>query len=126
MQAKYNSKVRYLGVWFLSITWKVTRTPEGQQVLTSTVKALECREREWYAIHNEWVFCFATFANSYMYKLIVPEAHFYADMIGASPTVIACKMAKLFKFLYSPTQCGPTIVKGNWKCLGYMYMVGRI
>ena len=36
------------------------------------------------------VFCFATFANSYAYKFIVPEAHFHADMIGASHAVIAC------------------------------------
>ena len=50
------------------------------------------------------VFFFATFANSYAYKFIVPKAHFHADTIGASPAVIACKTAKLFKFLYSPTQ----------------------
>ena len=56
MQAKYNSKVHYSGVWFLSVTWKVTLTPEGQQVLTSAVKALECRERERYAVHNVWGF----------------------------------------------------------------------
>ena len=61
-------------------------------------------------------FCFATFANLYTYKFIVSEAHFYADTIGASPVVIACKVAKLFKFLYSPTQRGPTIgEKGSEK-----------
>ena len=40
------------GCGSFSVTWKVTQTPEGQQVLTSAVKALECREREWYAVHN--------------------------------------------------------------------------
>ena len=85
-------------------------------MLTSIVKALECREREWYAIHKERVFCFAPVTNSYTHKLIVPEAHFHTDTIGASPAVIVRKTVKLFKFLYSPTQRGPTIVKGNWKC----------
>ena len=56
------------------------------------------------------IFCFATFANSYAYKFIVPEAHFHADTIGAGPAVIARKMAKLFKIFNSPTQRGPTIV----------------
>ena len=42
-------------------------------------------------------------------KIIIPEAHFHADMIGASPAVIARKMVKLFKFSYSPTQRGPTV-----------------
>ena len=63
------------------------------------------------------VFCFATFANSYTYKLIVPEAHFHAETIGASPAVIARKTAKLFKLLYSPTQRGPTIVALHWEKL---------
>ena len=45
-----------------------------------------------------------------MYKFIVSEAHFHADTIGASTSVIVRKTAKLFKFLYSPTQRGPTIV----------------
>ena len=84
----------------------------GQQVLTSTAKALECRERE-FTMYG--VFCFATFTNSYAYKFIIPEAHFHADMIGASPAVIARKMVKLFKFLYSPTQRGPTTVKRFWQ-----------
>ena len=44
--------------------------------------------------------CFATFTNSNTYKFIVPEAYFHASTIGANPAVIACKMAKLFKFLY--------------------------
>ena len=38
-------------VYFLS-HGKVTQTPVGQQVLTSTVKVLECIEHEWYAFHN--------------------------------------------------------------------------
>ena len=50
------------------------------------------------------VFCFATFTNSYTYKFRVPEAHFYADTIGASPAVIARKNVNLFKLFYSPTQ----------------------
>ena len=57
------------------------------------------------------VFCFATFTNSYTYKLIVPEAHFHVDTIGASPALIARKTAKLFTFLYSLTQRDPTIVE---------------
>ena len=44
-------------------------------------------------------------------KFIVPEAHFHAKLIDASPAVIACKTAKLFKFLHSPTQCDCTIVR---------------
>ena len=47
------------------------------------------------------VLCFATFANSYAYKLTVPEAHFHADTIDASPAVIALKTAELFKCLYA-------------------------
>ena len=43
-------------------------------------------------------------------KFIVPEAHFHAKSIGASSVVIACKTAKLFKILYSPTQRDRTIV----------------
>ena len=56
------------------------------------------------------VFCFATFVNSYTYKFIVPEVHVHAGMIGASSAVIAPKMVKLFKFLYSPTQRGPSCI----------------
>ena len=52
MTAKFDAQ----GCGFFSITWKVTRTPEGQHVLMSAVKVLECREREWYAIHNVWGF----------------------------------------------------------------------
>ena len=60
MQATlYNySNIRYLEVWFLSITWKVTQTPQGQLVLTSAVKALEGRECKRYAVHNVWGFLF--------------------------------------------------------------------
>ena len=43
-------------------------------------------------------------------KIIVPEAHFRAESIAASPVVIQQKTAKLLKLLYSPTQRGPTIV----------------
>ena len=86
---------------------------EGQPVLTSTVKALECREHKWYAVHNVCGFLLTTFINSYAYKFIVPEEHFHADTIGASPAVTARKTVKLFKFLYSPTQRGPTIVTSD-------------
>ena len=34
--------------------WKVTQTPEGQQVLTRAVKVLECRVRKKYVIHSVW------------------------------------------------------------------------
>ena len=38
------------------VTWKVAQIPGGQQVLTSTVKVIECRERKQYANHNVWGF----------------------------------------------------------------------
>ena len=43
-------------------------------------------------------------------KIIVPEVHFHTESIAASPVVIGQKTAKLFKFLYWPTQRGPTTV----------------
>ena len=49
-------------------------------------------------------------------KFTVPEAHFHAESIGASPVVIACKMAMLFKFLHLQTQCDPTIVLSWVSC----------
>ena len=55
------------------------------------------------------VFCLATFANSHAHKFIVPEAHFDAESVGASPVKIALKTAKLFKFLQVPTQRERTI-----------------
>ena len=45
-----------------------------------------------------------------MHKFTVPEVHFHAQSIGASPVVIACKTAKLFKFLHLQTQRDPTII----------------
>ena len=42
-------------------------------------------------------------------KVIVPEAHFRAELFAASPIVIGRKTAKLFELLYRPTQCGPSI-----------------
>ena len=71
MQAKYDSKVLYQGVWFLFITWKVTHTQQGQQVLTSAAKELEWKEREWYmyAVQNVW-----GFLHSYFCKLICVQA----------------------------------------------------
>ena len=56
------------------------------------------------------VSCFATFTNSYAYKFIVPEGYFYADKIAASPTVIARRRAKLFKFFILANSTWPTIV----------------
>ena len=35
----------------------------------------------------------------YTHKFIAPEARFRAKSIRASPIIIACKTAKLFKFL---------------------------
>ena len=51
-------------------------------------------------------------------KFIVPGLHFHAKSIGASPVVIAhkCKMAKLFKFLYSQTQRDCTTVQPSEQC----------
>ena len=64
------------------------------------------------------VFCFATIANSHTKKMIVPEAHFHAELIGTSPVKIAHKTAKLFKFLQGPTQHERTIVPSQYKiCL---------
>ena len=80
----------------------------------NTVEALECRERERYAVHNIQSFLFCYFCKVIHTKCIVPEVHFHVKLIGASPVVIACKMAKLFKFLHSQTQRDPTIV--TWIC----------
>ena len=55
------------------------------------------------------VFCSAIFANWHTHKFIVPEVHFDAELIGASPVKIALKTAKLFKFLQVPTQRERTI-----------------
>ena len=73
-------------------------------MLTSTVKVLECREHEKYAIDNVWGFRFSYFSNSHMHKIIMPEVHFHAESTGTRPGQMACKMAKLFKFLQGPTQ----------------------
>ena len=87
-----------------------TRTPEGQQVLMSTVKVLECREHEWntYAIHSVEVFLLHYFRDHKCTKFVVTEAHFQTNPIGASSSVIARRTAK-FKFLCAPAQRGPTI-----------------
>ena len=50
----------------------------------------------------------------------VPEVHFHAEAIGASPVVTGRKTAKLSKFLHSQTQRDPTIVAAlvehkSWK-----------
>ena len=75
------------------------------------VKALECREHERYAVHNVWGFLFRYLCKLiHVKKIIVPKVHFHAELIGASPAVIASKMVKLFKFLHSPTQCDHSIV----------------
>ena len=57
------------------------------------------------------------------------RGHFHADTIGASPTVIACRMETLFKFLYLTTQRGPTLEQPRYFTEvtlikpTYMYMV---
>ena len=102
MQATYTSKVCYSGGegGLLSFTWKVTQTPEGLQVLTSAVKALDMGFSASLLLQTQ-----------IRTKFIAPEAHFHANTIAASPTVIACKTMKTFNFLYSSTQHGPTIVQ---------------
>ena len=66
---------------------------------------LECRERERYAIDNVWGFPFSYFRKlAQAQKLIVPEARFHAESIGASPLIIARKTARLFKFLQLHSQ----------------------
>ena len=42
-------------------------------------------------------------------KVIIPEAHFHAESISASPVVIGRKTTKLFELLYWTTQRGPTM-----------------
>ena len=64
------------------------------------------------------VFHVATFTHLYIQKthstssamsIRVPEAHFYVESIDTSPIVIACKVAKLVKFLHPQTQYDRTI-----------------
>ena len=64
-------------------------------------------------IHVYGVFSLATFANSHMHKIILPEAHFHAESIGTSPVKIARKTAKLFKFLQGPTQRKRTVSRNK-------------
>ena len=78
-------------------------------MLMNAVEVPECRECERYAIHNVWGFCFSTLANSSLTKFTVPEAHFHAKSISASPAVIAHKTVKLLKVLHLQTLCDPTI-----------------
>ena len=81
-------------------------------MLTSTVEVLECREHERYAVVNVWgllLNSLATYAKSHTHKFIVAVAHCDAESIGASPVIMACKTAKLFKFLQVPTECERTI-----------------
>ena len=102
--------------------WKVTQIPEGQQVLTSTVKALKCREHERYAVHNVWSFLLRYFHKLIHVQKLYPEAHFPAESIAASPVVIGQKTAKLFRLLYSPTQRGPTIAL-QYLCFSFKILV---
>ena len=60
---------------------------------------LECKNAEQYSIHNTVYMVFfilTVFLNIDHYKFYMYEAHFYADLIGASPVFIACKSGKLF------------------------------
>ena len=50
------------------------------------------------------VFGLATFANSHMHTIIVPEVRFHTESIGTSPVKTTRKTTKLFKFLQGPTQ----------------------
>ena len=66
----------------------------AEQVLTIAVKALECRERERYAVHNVWVFLLHYFRKLVHAQFIAPEAHFHTESIATSPVVIALKTTK--------------------------------
>ena len=113
----YDSGVHYSGVWFLFRHVKVTWTPEEQQVLTSALKTLACRECERYAVHNVRGVLLHYFRKLiYTSKVYSSRGVFHADMIGESSTEIARKTAKLFQLLYLPTQWVPTIV--NWRKFG--------
>ena len=61
-------------------------------------EVLECRERSKICC-SQCMMLFATvFSDFDCYKFAVREAHFWAESIGASPVIIACKLGKLFKF----------------------------
>ena len=80
--------------------WKVTQIPEGQQELTSVVKALECQERNCYAVHNTRGFLLHWFCKTHLRtKFTFPEAYFHADVIVVSFDAIACKTAESFQAL---------------------------
>ena len=50
-------------------------------------------------------------------KFSVPEVHFHAKSIGASPIALACKTEKFFNFLHSQIQCDCTIhVVSSYSC----------
>ena len=66
------------GCGFFFVMWKVTQTSEGQQVLMSTVKALEFRERKRYAIHKVWGFYFAISQTHIYTRFKDPEVQFHA------------------------------------------------
>ena len=63
-------------------------------MLRSTVKALDAENAKGKPFTMYGVFCFAPFVNSYTYKNMVPEAHFRAESIAASPVMIVRKTAK--------------------------------
>ena len=52
------------------------------------------------------VWCGRKFNN---YEILVPEVHFHAESIGASPVVIAHKMGSYSSF-YTQTERNPPIV----------------
>ena len=82
----------------------------GRQVIMSTKEVLECRERKGMLLSMSGVFCLATFVSVYMPKNYSTRACFDTESIGASPVIVARKVAKLFKFLQVPSQHKHTIV----------------
>ena len=81
-------------------------------MLTNTAEVLECRDCKRYSVDNVWSFLFSYFCKLAHTKFIASEARFHAKKIGASHVIIACKMAKLFKFLLGTSQhkCTCTIM----------------
>ena len=63
------NEIHYTGVWFLMniiVRHMESHTDSrGEQVLTNAVEALECKEREKYAIHNA-----RSFLPCYFCKLV--------------------------------------------------------
>ena len=69
----------------------------NERVLTMIVEVQKCGESR--MVRHSWSFCLTAFSDFDRYKFYVCEAHFRAELIGASPAIIACNSKKLFAFL---------------------------